>query len=148
MPPKREQKKEKQPSLSGYLCSESGKGKMRAVRRERVSARFSCRCRPVWRLSGRGSRCRRSSLRNQAVEVVDDVAVALHVDADVVVVADIAENDPRAEEMAIVRQRDVGRDLLERPVSEELAHLVHGGHEAVCADHLDLARTLKLGDAD
>ena len=74
--------------------------------------------------------------------------MALHVYADVVVVADIAENDPRAEEMAIVRQRDVGRDLLERSVSEELAHLVHGGHEAVCADHLDLARTLKLGDAD
>ena len=146
MPPKRE-KRGKQPSLSGYPCSDSRKGKLRAVRREAVSARFSCRCRPVWRLSGRESRCRRSSLGNQAVEVVDDVAVALHVDADVVVVADIAENDPRAEEMAIVRQRDVGRNLLERPVSEELAHLVHGGHEAVCADHLDLARTLKLRDA-
>ena len=126
----------------------SRKGKTRAVRRERVSARFSCRCRPVWRLSGRGSRCRRSSLRNQAVEVVDRVAVTLHVVADVAIIADVAENDLRAEEMVIVRQRDVGQNLLERPVSEELAHLVHGGHEAVCADHLDLARTLKLGDAD
>ena len=73
--------------------------------------------------------------------------MTLHVDADVVVIADVSENDLRAEEMGIARQRDVGRNLLERPVSEE-AHLMHGGHEAVGADHLDLARTLKPGDAD
>ena len=121
---------------------------MRSVRRKGVSASFSCRCRPVWQLSERKSRCCRSSLRDQAVEVVDRVAVTLHVVVDVVVIADVAENHLRAEEMVIVRQRDVGRNLLERPVSEELAHLVRGGHEAVCADHLDLARTLKLGDAD
>ena len=68
--------------------------------------------------------------------------------ADVVVIADVAENDLRAEEMAIVRQWDVGRNLLERSVSEEQAHLVHGGHDAVCADHLDLTRRLKPRDAD
>lgn len=74
--------------------------------------------------------------------------MALHVAADVVVIADVAEYDLRAKDMGILRQLDVGRNLLERPVSEELAHLVHGGHEAVCADHLDLTRTLKPGDAD
>ena len=61
---------------------------------------------------------RHSSLGNQAIEVVDDVAMALHVVADVVVIANVAENDLRAEEMAILRQWDVRRNLLERPVSE------------------------------
>ena len=67
-------------------------------------------------------RCRRSSLGKEAPEAIDHVVVILHVLADVVVVADIAEDDLRAEVIGVVRQRDVGLDVLECPVSEEHVH--------------------------
>jgi hypothetical protein len=102
----------------------------------------------VWRISRPEGRCHRSSLVIEAPEAADHVVETLHVVAEVVVVADIAEDDLRAEVMGIARQRDVGFDAFERPVSEEPVHLVHGGNEAVCADHLDRTRSLKPRDAD
>jgi hypothetical protein len=91
--------------------------------------------------------CRRSSLGIEAPEAVDDVAVLLHALADVVVVADVAEHDLRAVVIGVIRQRDVGLDVLERPVSEERGHLADRWNDAVCADHLDLTRSLNPRDA-
>lgn len=48
----------------------------------------------------------------------------------------------------MLRQREVGLHGLERSVSEEIVHFVHGGNDAVRANHLDCARSLKPRDAN
>ena len=73
-------KKQKQPSLSGYWCCESRRGLF-------VSMPFC-----VAAFDACGSCCR-SSFGNEAVHALDHCAVALHVVANVVVIADVAEDD-------------------------------------------------------
>lgn len=108
----------------------------------------SCQRWAVWRLSRRLGRCRRSSLVIEAPDAADHVVETLHVGAEVVVVADVVEDDLCSEMMGMARQRDVGLDAFERHVSEKPVHFVHGGNEAVCAHHLDRARCLKPRDTN
>lgn len=48
----------------------------------------------------------------------------------------------------MLRQGEVGLHGLQRSVSEEPVHFVHGGNDAVRANHLDCTRSLKSRDAD
>ena len=73
-------KKQKQPSLSGYRCSESRRGVF-------VLMPFC-----IAAIEDVGH-CRYSSHGNEAVHALDHCAVALHVVADVVVIADVTKDD-------------------------------------------------------
>lgn len=80
IPPKRERK-----SRNNLCCL--------GIDAVRVGEACSCRCRSLLRLSRHVGRCRRSSLGNEAVNALDHCAVTLHVVADVVVIADVTEDD-------------------------------------------------------
>jgi len=131
------QQKARQPLSPGYQYSVREKEKRKFVR--------CCRSRESEGASS--CHCCRSSIGQEVVHAAHEVVVALHGIADVVVVADVAEDDHCAEEMGLARQRDMSLEVLERSVSEEPVHLVHRGNDAVCADHLDRTRSLKPGDA-